>query len=398
MRFRRLLAFVVMTIFGLISLVSVGVATEKNQANEEKRPQVLEHIFFVVVEGVSDKDLRATYTPNISGIASSGVSCNTVSVLPPTGNFLSALLTGITPFSSGGGLETEAGALTLPKAFKDAGRQSCIIYDGKHPLPRCLKDFKKLMPEKKQDSTTIDEGIIDLTLETFKEKEPFFTTVVLPGTEYIRNNDTSQETIAKTITRADEQIGRLLTELRKQGLYENTLLVVTGSTTEKSITMNDLDSAVMVPLVMSGPGLKIGAAIAPSRIVDITPTVAMLSGVMLNKEADGLVLWNALLAGEGFSEGNLLQKRLNELSDVYVNAIKGIYKLGNEKSNIHIAKEKINKEKKSIERMITEREQEISGLKLKIALYKIIGVVFLVISFIGYAVEYFVLRKKFLMF
>lgn len=95
----------------------------------------------------------------------------------------------------------------------------------------------------------------------------------------------------------DSQVGRLLEALDRNGLRENTIVVLWSDhgwhLGEKRITgKNTLwDRSTRVPLIFAGPGVASGARCAqPAELLDMYPTLAELCGLPPNSSVEGLSL------------------------------------------------------------------------------------------------------------
>jgi hypothetical protein len=144
--------------------------------------------------------------------------------------------------------------------------------------------------------------------------------------------------------------------------------------------------------------LKSGLLLPSINITDLAPTAALLGGIHAAPESNGLVLWNALLPGNGLSEEDLLRKRIKNLSDYNVKLTGLSYRLEEEKSLVKIEKEKVLQDKNRIKELIDSKDRQIRSLKWKGRLIRVTaGVIFLTMG-AGYVIEYYYLRKKFLMF
>ncbi|KNZ71037.1 hypothetical protein Tfer_0111 [Thermincola ferriacetica] len=404
MKFRQL-SFIVLICFAInLILGGTGYAAHEGQSQKnEDTEKVLKHVFFIILEGVSSKDLRSAYTPNISGIAASGIQGSAIGVLPETTEaFLVALLKGQMPeVNTGNAIRNDQLAVgSLPALLDSSGRSSVFIDDGRKSFDALFRGLKRYRVKEQINIKEIDQAVVDLAIDKFSQKHPFFMGLILPGTELTRKSrDSTTKKTMVALNRADEQVGKLLRELRSQGLFENSLIVITGSATYNDAGQGDWTiENNMLPLIMTGPGLKTGIQAPPARIIDVAPTVALLVGVYLNPHPDGLVLWNFLLAGEGFTEANLMKKRLTELSSAHIDSITEIYRLNHEKASINIAKERINKEKREVEDKINRKQEEVNRLRFKLNAFKMTGIMFLLVVGAGYIVEYYILRRKFLMF
>lgn len=99
-----------------------------------------------------------------------------------------------------------------------------------------------------------------------------------------------------SITYTDTQIGKLLDELDKQGLTDNTIIVLWG---DNGYHLGELDlwckstnfeSDTRIPLIISVPDIKNKDVHTDGlvELVDLYPTLAHLAGLPIPKELDGL--------------------------------------------------------------------------------------------------------------
>ena len=96
---------------------------------------------------------------------------------------------------------------------------------------------------------------------------------------------------------ADRLLGRLVARLKRQGMYDDTLIVVTadhgfswkvGVQTRRSVDLSNVDELGPVPLIVKRPGRparRVNRALA--RTLDVTPTIADVLNVPLGYSADG---------------------------------------------------------------------------------------------------------------
>jgi hypothetical protein len=96
---------------------------------------------------------------------------------------------------------------------------------------------------------------------------------------------------------ADRMLGRLIARLKSQGMYDDTLIVVTadhgfswkvGVETRRRVSLSNVDELGSVPLIVKRPGRRAGTVSrALARTLDITPTIADVLNVRLGYDADG---------------------------------------------------------------------------------------------------------------
>jgi hypothetical protein len=95
----------------------------------------------------------------------------------------------------------------------------------------------------------------------------------------------------------DRLLGRLVARLKSQGMYDDTLIVVTadhgfawqvGVPTRRSISLTNVDELAPVPLFVKKPGQRRGrVSDALARTLDVAPTIADVLNVPLGYHADG---------------------------------------------------------------------------------------------------------------
>jgi len=115
------------------------------------------------------------------------------------------------------------------------------------------------------------------------------------------------------VTACDSALGRLVEQLKKQGVYDNTLIVFTsdhgdmlgshGAQKPKTVPQ---DYSLRIPLVMHGPGLLAGRTsellIGP---MDIMPTVLGLMGLPVPASVQGTNLSQAIRTGDDAAVASL---------------------------------------------------------------------------------------------
>jgi arylsulfatase A-like enzyme len=84
----------------------------------------------------------------------------------------------------------------------------------------------------------------------------------------------------------DDQLQTILTGLARQGLLQNTLVIITADHGEEFWEHGNFehghsvyDEVLRVPLIMVGPGIPAGRAKAPVSLVDIAPTILAVAGI-----------------------------------------------------------------------------------------------------------------------
>jgi hypothetical protein len=119
----------------------------------------------------------------------------------------------------------------------------------------------------------------------------------IPGVydDYLRHHNEQRQLLQLGF--ADRLIGRLVARLKREGIYDDTLLVVTadhgfawkvGVETRRSVDESNVDELGPVPLIVKRPGApRRSVSDALARTLDVTPTIADVLGVPLGYRADG---------------------------------------------------------------------------------------------------------------
>jgi arylsulfatase A-like enzyme len=315
-------------------------------------------------------------TPTIDQLAQGGVRFEQFYVEPMCTPTRAALMTGryplryglqtlVIPASMSYGLPTDE--WLLPQALKEAGYTTAIF--GKWHLGHAKREFwpmqrgfdyqygaqlgeidysthmvggktdwyrnNKLVHEKGYVTTLLGDDAVRF-IEKQGPSKPFFMYLAFtaPHTpyqapqEYIDKykqiGDVNRRTYAAMITAMDDQIGRVVQALGKQGLRQNTLIIfhsdnggnysahLAGETEVKGPLpasnapfrggKGDLyEGGTRVPSLINWPGkIKPGAVDQMVHVVDYYPTLAKLAGANTSKSKplDGLDMWPTISDGK----------------------------------------------------------------------------------------------------
>lgn len=267
-------------------------------------------------------------TPNIDAVAREGVLFrNAYSPVPVTLPAHSSMFSGTFPPAHGvrDNLHQRLpdSTFTLAELLKSRGLATAAVvssfvldrrfninqgfdsYDDRFQAVHMVGDFS----ERKGDETT---RVATQWLATHG-REPFFLFV-----HYYDPHDPYEppEPFASTwaddpysgeVAFADHGVGGVLEKLREMGLYDSTLIVITGDHGEMLGEHGEAnhgffiyESALKVPLIFRVPGGKaMGRQVdQPVGLIDIMPTIAGLVGAPAQKQAQGLDL-SPWLFGDG---------------------------------------------------------------------------------------------------
>lgn len=395
------------TVISLLCLAMVsgtaGAQTEESARKEENKTEqrVIKHIIMITVDDLSDRKMAAVATPNLNGLAAQGVRTSAVGVLPASSPvFMASLLTGADPsihgmLKPGDAVKTA----TLPDIAVKYGRSAAYVshtgtvakglFDQKARLR--LKSYEVSAPENRR--------LMSEAIKIFNREKPYFLGIRMSLNENKYQGNQKAKT-AKALNAVDTEIGKLLSSLGSDNIINDCLIIVVGNSgipSSKGVLSKD-DKEFMAPVIMTGPGLKISVNVPPVRVTDISPTAALLSGMQISPESNGFILWNVLQSNNRYVEQNLLTKRVKDLSEENIRSTVENYRLIEEKRLVKEERERVESEKQTIQKTIEHKDKYIRSLNLKISLLKLAGVIALGAFGLGYVVEYFYLRKKFLMF
>jgi len=229
-----------------------------------------------------------------------------------------------------------------------------------------------------------DGEVINSALNVIKTKKPFMSVVVLagPGRKYSAAADLKN--YHNSVTAADNEVGRFLKQLHIDGTFEETMLVVTGTTGKP-------------PMIIKGIEFLSGSRLAPAGLKDLAPTLGYLFGINLS-DVKGLILWNSLKPAPDRSDSFMMQQRVLDLSTALADAVDSAARLEIEKIIVQEEKIRLTAEKRTVEEEIADREGRIKRLNTIITAMKITGIAVIIIFMGAMVIEYRILRKKYLFF
>ncbi|MFZ5649286.1 MAG: hypothetical protein ACOY4I_00335 [Bacillota bacterium] len=381
---------IIKVIIGLLSMLPAVIILPWNAlalppAINDVKPEVqpkTRQIIMLVMDGLQADSVSASRTPNIYGLGMAGVKSDRVVAMPPDSSEsrIYTLLcgSGQEEYEKQGEGGISPRPSTLLSAMEKKGIKTAVV-DGTGLMEGAGPDitYKFFGPFKN------DGEVIDKAVEIIKKKKPFFMVVALSGPGRGSPEHGSGQP-ASTVTAADIQAGRLFKQLHIDGSFEETLLIVAGTTGKP-------------PLIIKGKDFLTGAKLPPVCMKDVAPTIGYLFGVNM-PESGGQVLWNALKPGADRSESFMLQQRVTDLSLACAEAMESAARLENEKIAVQREKVRLAGEKQSVENEISQRDSEIRKLNKIISIMKIVGLVVFFVFVLAMVMEYRILKKKYLFF
>lgn len=302
-----------------ISLLMVGftVMAEPNSVSEERTNVVL-----IIGDDIS-ADFSAygspVQTPNIDGLAKNGVLFNnaytTASSCSPS---RSSMITGRYPHNHGAPelhMPLPAGQLVFPQLLKDAGYYN--VAAGKWHMgdvPRVAFDHI-YDPGYRVDPTGAADWL--QSLQARPKNKPFFMwfaafdahrpwepdneetphdadKVVVPAG--VPNTPKARQDLASyydEVRRFDRNIGDVIKELKRQGVFENTIIIVT-SDNGRPFPRNKTslyENGMKIPFIFHWPNGEIKSGETSSSLVstiDIAPTILTALGMTIPPQVQGM--------------------------------------------------------------------------------------------------------------
>ncbi|MFN3202375.1 MAG: sulfatase-like hydrolase/transferase [Bradymonadia bacterium] len=130
--------------------------------------------------------------------------------------------------------------------------------------------------------------------------DPYFEVPNFPA------EDSSDEARYRAICRyVDDELGRLIKELKARGLYDNTLLVITADHGDEFLEHGHrfhgstlYEEMVHVPLIMKVPGVPQRTLTTPIGHIEVAPTILDLMGMKIPQDFLGRTRAEEILTGE----------------------------------------------------------------------------------------------------
>jgi arylsulfatase A-like enzyme/Tfp pilus assembly protein PilF len=311
-------------VLALTALPALQVAAE-----EPKKPTfnvVLITIDTLRADHVGCYGYKQIKTPNIDSVAADGVRFERAfTPVPVTLPSHTAILTGTYPMLSGmhdfSGNKLSPQQVTLATILKQAGYVTgavvaSAVLDSRFGLNQGFDfyydhfDFSRLEESNLDEMERPGNVVADQVLEWLgkNSQRKFFLWMHLydPHYPYRPPEPYSHEYAAQPydgeIAFADEQVGRLLRFLKDNGLYQNTVIVLSGDHGEslgehgeKTHGFFIYNATMHVPLIIHLPGKSAAQIVAdPVSLVDLMPTVLAATGLDIPSQVQGRNLVPAL--------------------------------------------------------------------------------------------------------
>ncbi|MDX9882928.1 MAG: alkaline phosphatase family protein [Prolixibacteraceae bacterium] len=153
------------------------------------------------------------------------------------------------------------------------------------------------------DPSLSDKQVVEQAMQILKNQDPVFMRVHLqtpgdigssiavstPGKPYFRNIFGEGSPYIKAIEEADVLLGQFVSFLKKEGLWNETVLVVTSDHGQGRTGWHPLfdEDSWATPLVFTGPGIAKGRELPYFEHTNLAPTIAWLLGKEAPNTDDG---------------------------------------------------------------------------------------------------------------
>jgi arylsulfatase A-like enzyme len=115
----------------------------------------------------------------------------------------------------------------------------------------------------------------------------------------------------------DQELGRLFGLLEDQGLWDQTLIILTSDHGEEFLDHGGFEhghsmfqEVLRVPLMIWGPGVRSGRVESPVSLLDLKPTILDAMGIEVDESLEGVSLWDSLQTGARQKHRELLAQNV----------------------------------------------------------------------------------------
>jgi len=258
-------------------------------------------------------------TPNIDALAADGVRFERAfSVVPVTLPSHTTIMTGTYPMLSGmhdfSGNKLSPQQPTLASVLKGSGYNTgavvgAAVLDSRFGLNQGFDYYYDHFEFSRLEEANLDEMerpgnvVADLTLDWLSKnwQKKFFLWMHLYDPHFPYNppepysREYADHPYDGEIAFADAQLGRLISFLKEQKLYDNSIIVVTGDHGEslgehgeKTHGFFIYNATMHVPLIIHLPGNFAGRVVSdPVSLVDLMPTILAAAGIDIPAQVQG---------------------------------------------------------------------------------------------------------------
>lgn len=289
------------------------------KATNENPPNVI--VFFLESTGFKHTSLGGEFdsTPHLKRLADNGILVSDASaVVPHTTKALISTLCGdwpqlvtAVPEASFGGLPSQC----LPNLVKSIGYRTAFFQTARHTFEQRRElvhfmgfDFfrsKESLDRRKFESSNYfgldDQAMIEPAMDWVKkEKKPFFLGMLSLASHHnytlpkkvkpkYPKSERKYEHLS-TVHYVDSVLGKFVDRLEKEGMMENTLIIILGDhgegMEEHGRKQHDLvlwQEGLSIPMVLYGPSVLStkGVISGPRQQIDIVPTILEIAGAQI---------------------------------------------------------------------------------------------------------------------
>ncbi len=277
-------------------------------------------------------------TPHIDRLARAGARfTQAYTPVPITLPAHTAIFTGSFPMATGmhdfSGNKLSSNAVTLARALRDNGYTTAAfigsaVLDSRFGLNHGFETYFDHFDFSRLDETNLDrmerrgDLVMDEALRWLKlnPRRPFLLWVHLYDPHFPYTPPEPYATRYRThpydgeIAFADAQVGRLMTFLKAQGLFDTSVIVVAGDHGEglgehgeKTHGFFIYNSTLHVPLIIRIPGALPRVVEDEVSLVDVMPTLLQELKISVPASVQGRSLFGQILGGSGQSGGSVSQ-------------------------------------------------------------------------------------------
>lgn len=323
-RRRRIGPWVLLAVVAVIAALAVRYAGSRTSATPEV-PRATGYNVLLITTDTTRADRVGCYgrpnarTPHIDQLARDGLlfeCCLTCSPLTLPSH--ASILTGVYPHAHGARRNATDrvvnGSVTLAEVLSEAGYRTqallaSIVLDRRYGLDQGFVGYRDVTTASRGAPGMVERPGDQISADAIRmlralAAERFFLWVHFydPHYPYVPRGSDSDEpaaAYADEIAFMDQQIGRILREMRLRGLENNTLVVLVGDHGEGLGEHDEwlhgcflYDSTLHVPLIFRCPGVippgQTSATLV--RTIDIAPTILDLIGAPPLETAQGMSL------------------------------------------------------------------------------------------------------------
>lgn len=300
--------------------VFVGLVLLSSAWGQAKQPNVvLITIDTLRADHLGCYGYKQVRTPNIDGLARDGVRFERAfTPVPITLPSHTTILTGTYPPLNGmhdfsgnrlGSEPPTLAAILRQHGYTTGAVVASAVLDSRFGLNRGFDfyydhfEFNRLQESNLEEMERPGNVVADQALDWLSKnfQKPFFLWMHLYDPHYPYrppapyNEEYKTQPYDGEIAFADAQVGRLLSSLKQKGLYQRTLIVLSGDHGEglgehgeQSHGFFIYDSTLHVPLIMHLPSRIAGKEVAQSvSLADITPTILNFLKIAVPTQAQG---------------------------------------------------------------------------------------------------------------